>query len=366
MRIIFCGGGTAGHVTPAIAIAKYIEKTFKGSDILFIGRDGGMENQAITNAGFQLKTIKIKGLQRKINLSNIKNVCLAIGALKHARKIIKDFSPDVVMGTGGYVCWPVIRSAQKLKIPTAIHESNACPGIVTKLLAPKCKRVFLGISGAEKEFGSRENIIISGNPVREEFKTTDRDTARKRLGIGKGDFLISSFGGSGGSEKINEIIGKVMLEHSSKHRNIRHIHSCGNKYFEDMKKSFPTLTSQKDGCRIIPYIDDMPSVICASDIVISRCGAMTLTEICASGAAAILVPSPNVTNNHQYKNAKLICDSGAALLMEENRLTKEELIKALISLERDYKSRKTISEKIKLFHKENAEKIIADELIGLF
>ena len=365
MKIIFCGGGTAGHVSPAIAIAKYIQKSYKDTLILFVGRDGGEENQAVTDAGFELKTIKISGLERKINLKNLKNIFKAIRSLKESRKIIKDFSPDIVIGTGGYVTWPIIHSANQMKIPTAIHESNACPGLVTKILAPSCNRVFLNMRGSELAFKRQDNIVISGNPVREEFKTETRESARKKLGIDKKDFLISSFGGSGGSEKINSVITDVMQNYSRKHRGIKHIHSSGKKYFNGIKTNYPSLVKEKDGCMIVPYVKDMPTVICASDIVISRCGAMTISEISAAGAASILIPSPNVTNNHQLKNARLIADADAALMIEEKDLDSKSLISLIDELRTDYKKRKTLSKKIKMFHIENAENIIADEILKL-
>ncbi|MBE6643991.1 MAG: undecaprenyldiphospho-muramoylpentapeptide beta-N-acetylglucosaminyltransferase [Ruminococcaceae bacterium] len=365
MKIIFCGGGTAGHVSPAIAIAKYIQKSYKDTSILFVGRDGGEENQAVSDAGFELKTIKINGLERKINLKNIKNVLTAIKALKEAKKIIKEFSPDIVVGTGGYVTWPIIRAANKMKIPTAIHESNACPGLVTKLLAPSCDRVFLNTENSKSEFKRQDNIIISGNPVREEFKTETRESARKKLGINKKDFLISSFGGSGGAKKINEVIAVVMREYSRKQRAIKHVHSCGKKYFHTIRSNHPDLVKERDGCLIVPYVKEMATVICASDIVISRCGAMTISEISAAGTASILIPSPNVTNNHQYKNAKMLFDADAALLIEEKDLDPKRMITLIDKIREDFKKRKKLSQNIKSFYKENTEKIIADEILKL-
>ena len=364
MKIIFCGGGTAGHITPALAIAEYL-KINNSPEILFIGREGGEENRAIKESGFELETIKVKGFDRKINLDNFKKVIMMAHAIKKAKKIIKDFSPDVVIGTGGYVSWPVLRVAQSLKIPTVIHESNACPGLVTKLLSKKCNKVLLNFEGSEKEFKRKDNIKIVGNPVREKFLTENKFEVRKRLGIGKGDFLISSFGGSGGSEKINEVIIEFMQEHSSKNKKIRHIHSCGNKYFPEIDTQYPELTRGKSGCVILPYIDNMSEVILASDIVISRCGAMTISEICAAGVASILIPSPNVTNNHQYKNAKLICELDAAIMIEESELTLRKLIDTVKEFETNSQKRKSLSDKIKKFYLRDSKKIIADEILKL-
>ena len=366
MKIMFCGGGTAGHITPGVAIAEHIRNTRPTAEILFVGREGGAENSIITKSGFELKTLKIRGFERKINFKNFKTAFLAAASLKTARKIIKDFSPDAVIGTGGYVSWPIIRVAQRLKIPTLIHESNACPGLVTKMLSKRCTRVLLNLSGSEKEFKKQDNIRIVGNPVREKFLTANREAARKKLGISKKELLIASFGGSGGSEKLNEAIINVMKNHSEKNKHLRHIHSCGRKYFSDIKNKYPELTLGKNGCVIKPYIDDMATLISAADIIVSRCGAMTLGEICAVGAAAILIPSPNVTSNHQYKNAKLICDGGAGIMIEESHLCEKSLIAVLCELEAMPGKRKEMADKIKGIYIKNSREMIAEEIFSLF
>lgn len=365
MKVIFCGGGTAGHLTPAVAIAESLLKHNKNTDILFICREGGEENQIIKKRGYAIKTVNIHGIERKLSFKNAKNIFIALKAVKKAKNIIKSYSPDVVIGTGGYVTWPVLKAAQKIGIPTVIHESNACPGLVTKVLASKCDKVLLNFKGSEKEFKRQDNIKIVGNPVREDFLNTDKITARKKLGISPTEFLISSFGGSGGSQKINEAVISLMKSHSSKNKNIRHIHSCGNKYYEEIKNKYPELISGKGGCIIKPYIYDIPSVIVASDIIISRCGAMTLAEISAAGCASILIPSPNVTNNHQYKNAKLIYDKEAALMIEESELNDRTLLDAVRRLETDASLRGRLSKKIKEMYVTNSKDVIVEEILSL-
>lgn len=364
MKIMFCGGGTAGHLTPAIAIAEALLKE-KNTEILFVCREGGNENEAVIKKGYAIETVNICGIERKISIKNAKNILTAIKAIRKSKSIIKKFSPDVVIGTGGYVTFPVLRAAQKMKIPTVIHESNATPGLVTKLLAPKCTRVLLNLNGSEKEFKNKNNIKIVGNPVREDFLIYDKASARKKLGISQNEFLISSFGGSGGSEKINNSIIALMNSHSSKSKKIRHIHSCGIKYYEKIKKDYPNLVSEKNGCIIKPYIYDMSSVILASDIVITRCGAMTLTEISTAGCAAILIPSPNVTNNHQYKNAKLFSDSGAAIMIEESELNDRTLLDTVRRLETDSVLREKLSIKIKKLCVKNSKELIVEEILSL-
>ena len=365
MKIILCGGGTAGHVTPAIAIAESLLETRPDTQILFVGREGGEENLSVTKNGFELKTLKICGFERKISVKNIKNIYVAMSALRKARKLVTEYSPDVVIGTGGYVCWPILKGAQRLKIPTVIHESNASPGLTTKLLSSKCDRVLLNLPGSEKEFKRQDNIRIVGNPVRNDFLTKSRTASRKKLGLRERDIFIFSFGGSGGSERINSSVVALMQSHCTKNPNIRHIHACGRKYFSEIKSSAPKLVSGSNGCIIKPYIDDMATMIAASDIVICRAGAMTIAEISAVGASAILIPSPNVTNNHQYKNAKLICDQNAALMIEESDLNERTLCDAVKKLENDLHLRKNFSENIKGFFVKDSKEKICSEITSL-
>lgn len=365
MRVILCGGGTAGHVTPAIAIAEGILAKIPDAKILFVGREGGEENQAVKNKGFELRTVKICGFERKISLKNFKNLKTAVSALRKAKSIIKEFSPDAVIGTGGYVCWPVIKAAQGMKIPTLIHESNACPGLSARLLAKRCDRVLLNLQGSQKEFKKQSNIRIVGNPVRDEFLTQNKKAARKKLRLSDRDFFILSLGGSGGSKKINDSIIEFMQSHSTKNPNIAHIHVCGRKYFGEIKKAYHSLTSGVSGCVIKPYSDDMANLMAAADLIISRAGAMTLAEISAVGVAAILIPSPNVTGNHQYKNAKLICEQNGAVMIEESELCERKLSDTVKKIENDMRYRKTLASEIKKFFVPDAKEKITNEIISL-
>ncbi|MBO7304250.1 MAG: undecaprenyldiphospho-muramoylpentapeptide beta-N-acetylglucosaminyltransferase [Clostridia bacterium] len=365
MRIILCGGGTAGHVSPAVAIAEYCREKDEDAEFLFIGREGGRENDVIEKSGFRLQTLKITGLERKISLTAMKAMLVALRAKRKARSIISGFKPDAVIGTGGYVSWPVIRAAQELNIPTLIHESNASAGLVTRLLAPRCDRVLLNFKGSDKEFKSSDNVRFVGNPVREQFFTTSKADARRKLGIPQRDFLITSIGGSGGSLKINSASVALMKAYSTKNRHVRHIHSCGIKYYDSLKERYPELTNGSDGCIIKPYIEDMPTVMTASDVVVSRCGAMTISELSAAGVAAILVPSPNVTGNHQYKNAKLLCDRGAAIMIEDSEVNERTLLDAVRKLGTDEKLRRSLSTAIKGFHDPSSAELIYRELLGV-
>ena len=362
MRFILCGGGTAGHVTPAIAIAEIIKNYDKEADILFIGRENGNENQAIENGGYKIKKIPVVGLKRKATVSNISAIYKALKSQHEVSKTIKDFKPDVVIGTGGYVSWPVIKSAQNKKIPTLIHESNAVAGKVTKLLSKKCDRVLLNFSEASMGLKRKDNIRIVGNPIRKEFMHIEKKEARKNLGIQNGEILILSLGGSGGSETINNTIIEVMKNLSLRKSNIRHIHSSGYKYYSKIEKEHPELTRKTGRCIIKGYIDDMATFMSAADIVITRCGAMTLNEVSAIGKCAILIPSPNVADNHQFHNAKTFSEAGAAILLEENELTSELLIYKISELVKSKKTRQAMEEKTKTFYKKEANSDILNEI----
>ncbi|MBQ8415155.1 MAG: undecaprenyldiphospho-muramoylpentapeptide beta-N-acetylglucosaminyltransferase [Clostridia bacterium] len=360
MRLLLCGGGTAGHVNPAIAIAEEALRQDKTTKILFVGREGGKENNLIKKAGFEIKTIKIQGLKRSLSPSNLGRVLSAIKAKKEAEKIIKDFMPDVIVGTGGYVCWPVVSAAKTMKVPRAIHESNFTPGLTTKLLSGKCDRVFLGVEDTKHYLSKKAKTLTVGNPTRETFKKVSRHEARRSFGIADKELFILSFGGSIGSEKLNSVVLEVMEKHSAKKDEVKHLHATGERYFSEIKSEYKA--GLKNGCAIVPYIDNMPVAMKAADIVICRSGAMTVSEIVEAGVASILIPSPNVSGNHQYHNAKRISDLGAAILIEEKDLDTEGLTNKLILLENDKNGRKNRAKKLKELFIENSAKLIVEEL----
>ncbi len=362
MNVIICGGGTVGHITPGISIAEIILGAERNSRILFVGREGGEENSVIENRGFRLKTIKISGLSRSLTLKNFKAVSSVISSQRHARRILKEEMPDLVIGTGGYVCWPMIRAAQKEGIPTVIHESNLLPGLATKLLSRKCDKVLLNFKQSEIYFKRKDNLITVGNPLPKEFNTLTREETRKKLGLSKSDFFILSFGGSTGAKLLNESVISLMQSYSAKRKSVKHLHGCGRRYFEDIKNKYPQFVKGRDGCKILPFIEDMPIYMKAADTVISRCGAMTLSEISASETVPILIPSPNVTANHQYKNAKIFTDSGAALMIEESELNERTLLDAVRYLESNTPVRERMKKRLSTFKSSEIEKLILKAL----
>lgn len=363
MRVMLTGGGTAGHVTPALAVAEELLLDNPHVEILFIGREGGGENEAVRKAGIALKTLKIQGLKRKISMENLKSLYYALSAQNAAKKIIKEFNPDVILGTGGYVCWPVIRAGQSLDIPTALHESNITPGLTTKLLAKRCVKVLLNHTETKQYLKNEANIAVVGNPLRIGFKKIKKDEARKKLSLSPNDVFILSFGGSIGAQKLNETAIGVMEEYSVRDPDVKHIHAVGKRYFDEIKNN--KLADGYCGCKIVDYINDMPTLLSAADIVISRAGAMTISELAAVGVASILIPSPNVSNNHQLKNAQKLQKAEAAMLIEEKELTKETLKLAITSLKTDKNARKNKAKNILHFSTPNASKLIVKQLKGM-
>ncbi len=331
VKVLFTGGGTGGHVAPAIAIAEILKDGGMLEDCLFVGRRGGDENKAITNSGYKLTTIDISPIPRKISLKSFSAVYRLIKAGRDAIKIIRDFSPDIVVATGGYVSYPILKGAIKLKIPTAIHESNAYPGLVTRTLGSKCDVVLLGMKAAEDHLKKCPRIVISGNPVRRNFKASSYLLSRKALGIKRGEKLILSFGGSGGAEKMNEAMINLMREFSINDPSVRHIHATGRKSYHEVKESQPDLfdNGKNTRCRIVPYIENMPTLLSACDLAITRSGAMTVAEIMCCDTPSILIPSPNVAANHQYYNALYAKEMIGSHIIEEADLTSDALEKTV-------------------------------------
>ena len=360
MRIILTGGGTAGHVNPALAIAEELLHRDPKCEILFIGREGGGENRSVESSDIEIKYLKVRGLERRITLKNFEAVKLAIKAKRRAENIMRAFRPELVMGTGGYVSWPVLRSAQALGIPTVIHESNVTPGLTAKMLSKRCEAVLVNHKESERFFPRADRVITVGNPLRRDFYSVKRDEARRTLGLSKDDVLIVSIGGSGGAQRLNEACLGVMREYSSRTPKIKHVHSAGTKYYESIKDE--GFKRGSGGCKILPYIDDMPLLLCGADIAVSRCGAVTLAELALVGVASVLIPSPNVADNHQYKNARLLSDAGAAVLLTEDRLSVKTLTSALTELIVNRTKRDSLANKIRGFAVPDSACRIADIL----
>lgn len=335
MRVLIAAGGTAGHVNPALAIAKEIEKHCPGAEIHFAGRKKGMEYGLVTKAGYPFHHIEVNGIQRKLTL---RNVARNVKAMYHlalsapcAAAILRKVQPDLVIGAGGYVSGPVVQTAAKKGILTAIHEQNAFPGITNKILTKSVDLVFVAMPDAVERLGpaAKGKTFVVGNPVREAMWNTDRTAARKALGAKDGQIVVVSFGGSLGAQRLNEAVAELAVW-ELKERDFLHIHATGSIEKKDFAALAKKLNIDGDArFQIREYIEDMPSMLAAADLVISRAGALTLAEISAVGRAAVLIPSPNVAENHQYYNALQLEKLGAARVLEEKNLGQGALQKTV-------------------------------------
>ncbi len=350
MKILLAGGGTAGHINPALAIAGYIKGKRPDAEFLFIGNRGGMEQRLVPQAGFEIRSITISGFKRSFSpkniLENVKTVKRTFTSSSEAKRIISEFKPDICIGTGGYVSGPVIRTAAKMGIPCIIHEQNAFPGVTNKMLAKSVKKVMLAVPDAKKYF-EKADFVITGNPVRGEILTADKEKSRKELGLDARPVILS-FGGSLGARKINESVA-ALVARSGRDGRYQHIHAYGSygEWFPDLVREKGAEIDKCHNLDIRPYIDNMPVCMSAADLVICRAGAITLSEIQAMGKPAILIPSPNVAENHQYHNAMALVNKGAAEIIEEAELTGELLMQKADQLLIDPDNLKKISEKSK-------------------
>jgi len=335
MKVLFAGGGTAGHINPALAIAGYIHGREPSAKILYIGNKGGMEERLVPAAGFAFKTVTISGFQRKITpkhiAENIRTVSRIFTAGSQAKRLIETFRPDICIGTGGYVSGPVIRAAIKMGIPSVIHEQNAFPGITNKMLAKQASRVLLAVDDARKYFDT-DRCMLTGNPVRQELISADKHAAREKLGLDSRPVILS-FGGSLGARSINESIIDLLVR-SGKTGQFQHIHGYGQygTWMPDLlgKKGLNLKLANNIDMR--EYINNMPDCLAAADLVICRAGAITLSELQVQGKASILIPSPNVAENHQYHNAMAMVNRDAALMIEEKDLSGQVLCKMVENL----------------------------------
>lgn len=326
MRILMTGGGTGGHVNPALAIANTIKQNDPNAEIAFVGTKKGIENKLVPKAGYPLYHVEIQGIRRSLSPANLKTAYLAVTSVGKAKKILDEFKPDLVVGTGGYVCWPVVKAAADRGIPTALHESNAIAGVAVKMLQKHVDRIYLNFERTGETLTcDRSKLMQVGNPVMGSFKAMTREEARKNLRIGEEyKYVILSYGGSMGAEKVNEAVLYLMRDFTSKHPEVLHIHATGSIEWEECSAKFREMGLDKyPNIQLNEYIFDMPVKMAAADLTINRAGAMTVTELATTGKCAIFIPSPNVAENHQYKNARVLVDDEAALLFEEKELTEE-------------------------------------------
>ena len=351
MNLIFTCGGTAGHINPAIAVANQLREKYPDCKILFIGAEGHMEEKLVPQAGYEVMCLPGSGLSRKLNFAGLKQnihaVKCVLGAVSQCKKIIRDFQADAVIGTGGYASFPALYAAQSMGIPTCVHESNAVPGVTTKLAANRATRVLVAFEESVRYYKHPEKVEVVGMPVRKEFLFTTKEQARQALGL-SGQVVVSAFG-SQGAKVMNETIADMLPLEQADGFPFHHIHATGSFGKDWMPKRVKDNGVDYETCAALDireYIYDMPIVLTAADVVIGRAGSATCNEIAAAGTPCILIPSPNVTNNHQEKNARLLEAGGGAVVLLEKDCTPERLYGLIRELLADETRRADMARKL--------------------
>ncbi len=368
MRILIAAGGTAGHVNPALAIASGLKECWPSADIHFAGRAGGMEYGLVTKKGYPFHPIEVHGIQRSLRpksiMRNVKAAWRLAQSGRAAKRILSAVQPDLVLGTGGYVSGPVVRMAARMGIKTALHEQNAFPGITNRLLAKEVSRIYAPSQAALERLGHPEKCLVTGNPVPKELFCQNRQAAREKLGAGERIVLLS-FGGSLGAQRVNEVVAELAAWHLS-HRDFLHIHATGKIEKDDFAVLSQKLgIAQNDRFMIQEYIHDMPAMLSAADLVICRAGALTLAELEAVGCASILIPSPNVAENHQYYNAMELQKAGAARVFEEKDISGTVLIEAVKEMTENPAQLQQMGENAKGLAQPNSLDMIVQDLKNL-
>lgn len=358
MKAVITCGGTGGHITPALAIADIIKENDPRGKILFVGGTHGMEGELVARAGYDIHLLAVQGLARKVTPTNLKVLFQAGRAVKRAREILAAFSPDIVIGTGGYACYPTLRAAIGLGIPTAVHESNAVPGLAVRLLAGRLDRVWLNFENGGSHLPSSARVRTVGNPLPRGYAVPQPIA----LPSGVQHFLLS-FGGSLGASVLNRAVLELM-EGERERTDIYHLHATGQRAYEGMYAEFCERKLQNcPQVSLVPFITQMPRYMSAADLVICRAGAMSLSELAALGTPAVLIPSPNVTGNHQYQNAKALAERGAAVLLEEREIGKlSALVSALLA---DKERLAQMSAAIRTFYRPRANAEIWEDILLL-
>lgn len=367
MKVLLAGGGTGGHINPAIAIANTIKDHVKTAEIAFIGTKKGLENSLVAKAGYPLYHIEMRGLRRSLSLSNIKTAYYYFTAPHKAKRLLLEFEPDIVIGTGGYLCWPLLHAAAKLGIPTAVHESNAIPGKAVRMLEKEVDRIYTNFPSTAEALREKDKILCVGNPLISPPSGKMNGNLHKALNIPDGTrHVVLSFGGSLGAERVNEEVLGLMRMLSAREPDIFHIHATGKIEHEAAMKTAAEYGLDKcPNIRLVEYIYDMPLWERAADAVICRAGAMTISEMALLGRACILIPSPNVVNNHQYENAKRLADAGAAIMLEEKYLTTNALYDSVCDILHNKKTADTLSKNIKAFANPTAKEAIYEDILML-
>lgn len=335
MRVLFTCGGTAGHINPALGVAGRIKELLPDAEFLFVGAEGHMETELVPREGYALRTVRISGFQRSMRpdklLANVRTVGRVISAERLARQYIKEFRPDVAVGTGGYVCYPVLKAASALGVPTLVHESNALPGLTTRLLEKRMDRILVGFEESRQYYKHPDKVQITGTPVRVDFRGADRLRARRELGLDAEQPIVLAVFGSLGAGYMNTAMEGFIRRMRTDGR-FRLIYATGRQYYEAVRARLEVEGPLPASADVREYIYDMPMVMSAADVIVCRGGASTISELTYLGKPAVIVPSPNVVNNHQENNARVLEKAGAARMMLEGKFDGSGLYDAVTGL----------------------------------
>ena len=344
-KMIFTCGGTAGHINPAIALAQLAREKEPTVEILFVGAERGLEKDLVPKAGYHFRTVHISSFHRSFKPHEIKHnlisACNLLRSPREARAILREFQPDVVIGTGGYASFPLVKAAAKAGIPTAVHESNMVPGLTTEMMEPFANRIMVGFESCRKYYKHPQKVAVTGTPVREDFFALTKAQAKEQLGVNDGRLLVVSFWGSLGASGMNQQMVDFLALEAAKEP-FHHIHAAGSGNLTALKhalKERGVVLSEHPALDVREYIYDMARVCRAADLVICRAGASTISELTALGVPALMVPSPSVTNNHQEKNARALEESGGAVVLLERECSGQALFQAASGILRDEERR---------------------------
>jgi len=369
VNILFTCGGTAGHINPAVALARMFRERDRDCQVLFVGADKGMETRLVPKEGFELKTVTITNFRRSVTPAaighNLKTVVNMARSDRQAKAILDDFKPDLVVGTGGYASYPVVKAAAKRGIPTAVHESNAVPGLTTKALSKVTDVVMVGFAESRAHYDRPEKVVVTGTPVRGDFFRYTRAQAREKLGLTDSRPLLLSYWGSLGAEVMNGYMTDFIVLESKAGAPFRHIHGAGRDFARMTRDLSAAGAWECPGVEVREYIYDMPLVMAAADLVLCRSGASTISELAAIAKPSILVPSPNVTADHQTKNAKLLADAGGAVLLPERECSGQRLYDEVERLLGSVQDRQEMSRKLSAMAVPDANEKIYETLKGL-
>lgn len=361
MRIIISGGGTGGHIYPALAIAREIERLAEKVEFLFVGTKQGLESDIVPKEGYRLATIEVGGLERRLSWENIKTISRTARGLWQSRSIINQFQPDIVIGTGGYVCGPVLLVASLQKVPTIVQEQNAIPGITNRILARFVDKIAVGYAEAIPRFPVANKVVVTGNPIRSDVLEVSRATGQKELGLDPAKLTVLVSGGSRGAQSINKamvLAAKALIGRAE----IQVLHVTGKNDYNNIVGFYAEngIEPEKNGNIIVrPYLYNMPHALAAADLAVFRAGAIGLAELTARGIPAVLVPYPYAAENHQEHNARVLEKHGAAVVIRDSELSGELLLSTLDCLLNDSQKREGMAQASQNMGRPDAAKVIA-------